>query len=79
MFSRTENIDGFHLKLSHSEKELFDEFLKTEQPDISNPMRQYFVQAGDSRAESKSTIGSCAQKSRRRLMRGLSMCVISAM
>ena len=30
MLSRTETIDRFHVKLSRTEKELYEEFLKTE-------------------------------------------------
>src|SRR2546430_4013425 len=45
MFSRIDSIDGFHLKVSRIEKELFEEFLKTEEPDIPNQMHEYFVQA----------------------------------
>ena len=31
MLSRTERIDGFYLKLSRTEKELYEEFLKSEE------------------------------------------------
>jgi hypothetical protein len=31
MLSRTERIDEFHLKVTRAEKELYEEFLKTEE------------------------------------------------
>jgi hypothetical protein len=34
MLSRTESIDGFHLKVSRTEKELYEEFVKTEEAEI---------------------------------------------
>jgi hypothetical protein len=34
MLSRTEHIDDFHLKVSRTEKELYEEFLETEEPEI---------------------------------------------
>ena len=45
MLSRTESIDGFHLKLSRTEKELHEEFLKTEEAEILAEMQQYFAEA----------------------------------
>jgi hypothetical protein len=39
MLSRTESIDGFHLKLSRTEKELYEEFLKTEEAEILAEMQ----------------------------------------
>jgi hypothetical protein len=45
MLSRTESIDGFHLKLSRTEKELYEEFLKTEEAEILAEMQQYFTEA----------------------------------
>src|SRR5260370_2696250 len=45
MLSRTERIDEFHLKLSRIEKELYEEFLKTEEAELVLEMRQYFAQA----------------------------------
>src|SRR5258708_19526390 len=45
MLSRTERIDGFHLRLSRTEKELYEEFLKTEEAELVQEMQQYFVQA----------------------------------
>jgi hypothetical protein len=45
MLSRTERIDEFHLRLSRTEKELYEEFLKTEEAALVLEMRQYFVQA----------------------------------
>jgi hypothetical protein len=44
MLSRTERIDEFHLKVSRTEKELYEEFLKTEEADIVLKMQQYFAQ-----------------------------------
>ena len=45
MLSRTERIDEFHLKVSRTEKELYEEFLKTEEAEIVLEMQQYFAQA----------------------------------
>ena len=45
MLSRTESIDGFHLKVSETEKELYEEFLKTQEAEILTEVRQYFVEA----------------------------------
>ena len=45
MQSRTERIDQFHLRVSRSEKEMYEEFLKTEEAEILVEMRQYFAQA----------------------------------
>jgi hypothetical protein len=45
MLSRTERIDEFHLKLSRTEKELYDEFLKTEEAALVLELQQYFAQA----------------------------------
>ena len=45
MLSRTESIDGFHLKLSRTEKELYEEFLKNEEAEILAEMQQYFAEA----------------------------------
>jgi hypothetical protein len=45
MLPRTESIDGFHLKLSRTEKELYEEFLKTEEAEILAEMQQYFAEA----------------------------------
>jgi hypothetical protein len=45
MLSRTERIDEFHLKLSRTEKELYEEFLKTEEAALVLEMQQYFAQA----------------------------------
>jgi len=44
MLSRTESIDGFHLKLSRTEKELYEEFLKTEEAEILAEMQQHFAE-----------------------------------
>jgi len=44
MLSRTESIDGFHLKLSRTEKELYEEFLKSEEAEILAEM-QHFAEA----------------------------------
>jgi hypothetical protein len=45
MLSRTEGIDGFHLKLSRTEKKLYEEFLRTEEAEILAEMQQYFAEA----------------------------------
>ena len=45
MLSRTERIDEFHLRLSRTEKELYEEFLKTEEAALVLEMQQYFAQA----------------------------------
>src|SRR5260221_11883633 len=45
MLSRTKRIDEFHLKLSRTEKELYEEFLKTEEAALEREMQQYFPQA----------------------------------
>ena len=45
MLSRTERIDGFHLKVTRTEKELYEEFLKTEEAALVLEMQQYFAQA----------------------------------
>jgi hypothetical protein len=45
MLSRTERIDGFNFRLSRTEKELHEEFLKTEEAALVLEMQQYFAQA----------------------------------
>jgi len=45
MLSRTERINQFPLKLSRPEKELYEEFLKTEEAELVLEMQQYFAQA----------------------------------
>src|SRR5260370_31575411 len=45
MLSRTERIDEFHLKLSRTEKEFYEEFLKTEEAALVLEIQQYFAQA----------------------------------
>jgi hypothetical protein len=45
MLSRTERIDEFNLKLSRTEKELCEEFLKTEEAALVLEMQHYFAQA----------------------------------
>src|SRR5260221_4832371 len=45
MLSHTEHIDEFHLRLSRTEKELYEEFLKTEEAALVLKMQQYFTQA----------------------------------
>ena len=45
MLSRTEHIDEFQLKLTRTEKELYEEFLRTEEAALIQEMQQYFVQA----------------------------------
>jgi hypothetical protein len=45
MLSRTEKIDEFHLRVSRTEKELYEEFLNNEEAKIATEMREYFLQA----------------------------------
>src|SRR5258707_5432651 len=45
MLSPQERIDGFHLKLSRTEKELYEESVKTEGAALVLEMQQYFAQA----------------------------------
>ena len=45
MLSRTERIDEFHLKVTRTEKELYEEFLKTEEAALVLEIQQYFTQA----------------------------------
>jgi hypothetical protein len=45
MLSRTERIDGFQLKVTRTEKELYEEFLKTEEAALVLEMQQYFAEA----------------------------------
>ena len=45
MLSRTERIDDFHLKLSRTEKELYEEFLETEEPEIVQEMKRFLLEA----------------------------------
>ena len=79
MLSRTESIDGFHLKLSRTEKELYEEFLKNEEAEILAEMQQCFVEAKQRAGgirfddQSQSTVdawmaNACADKHVRNLM-----------
>jgi hypothetical protein len=45
MLSRTESIDGFHLKVSRTERGLYEEFLKTEEAAILSEIQHYFAEA----------------------------------
>ena len=45
MLSRTESIDGFHLKVSRTERGLYEEFLKTEEAQILAEIQEYFAEA----------------------------------
>ena len=45
MLSRTESIDGFHLKVSRTERGLYEEFLKTEEAAILAEIQHYFAEA----------------------------------
>ena len=45
MLSRTGTIEGFHLKVSRTEKGLYVEFLETEEAEILAEMRRYFADA----------------------------------
>jgi hypothetical protein len=40
MLSRTERIDGFHVEVTGTEKELYEEFLKTEETALVLEMQQ---------------------------------------
>jgi folate-binding Fe-S cluster repair protein YgfZ len=43
MLSRKERIDEFQFKLSRTEKELYEEFLKTEEAELVLEMQQYLL------------------------------------
>jgi hypothetical protein len=45
MLLRSENISEFHLKVSRTEKELYEEFLRSEEAEIVKEMQEYFAQA----------------------------------
>jgi hypothetical protein len=45
MLLRSENISEFHLKVSRAEKDLYEEFLKTEEAEIVRVIQEYFAQA----------------------------------
>jgi hypothetical protein len=45
MLSRTEKISGFHLRVSRTERDLYEEFCNTEEAEIVKEMREYFTQA----------------------------------
>ena len=45
MLSRTEKIGEFHLRVSRTERDLYEEFCKTEEAEIVKKMREYFTQA----------------------------------
>jgi hypothetical protein len=45
MLSRTERIDGFHVKVTWTEKELYEEFLKTKETALVLEMQQCFAHA----------------------------------
>jgi len=45
MLTRTENIEGFHLKVSGTEKEIYVEFERTEEQLLLEMMRQHFEEA----------------------------------
>jgi hypothetical protein len=45
MLSRKDRIDEFQLKLTRTEKELYEEFLKAEETALVQEMQRYFVQA----------------------------------
>jgi hypothetical protein len=75
MLSRTERIDGFHLRLSRTEKELYEEFLKTEEAALVLEMQQYFAQAkghvGGIRFDNASLWSKIEKPSRCLVRRGL--------
>src|SRR5260370_38280663 len=45
MLSRTEKIGEFHLRVSRTERDLYEEFCNTEEAEIVKEMREYFTQA----------------------------------
>jgi hypothetical protein len=45
MLSRTEKIGEFHLRVSRTERDLYEEFCNTEEAKIVKEMREYFTQA----------------------------------
>jgi hypothetical protein len=45
MLSRTECIDEFYIKATRTEKEMYEEFLKTEEATLVLEMQRYFAQA----------------------------------
>ena len=45
MLTRTENIEGFHLKVSEVEKEIYAEFERTEEQPLVEMMQQHFEEA----------------------------------
>ena len=55
MLSRTERIDQFPVKVSRAEKELYEEFLKTEEAALVLEMHRYVVRRKVTPAESGST------------------------
>jgi len=70
MLSRTERTDEFHLKLSSTEKELYEEFLKTEEAALVLEMQQYFAQAKVTPAGSASTMLVFGRRSKTEWMSG---------
>jgi hypothetical protein len=45
MLSRTEKIGEFHLRVSRTERDLYEEFCNTEEAQIVKEMREYFIEA----------------------------------
>ena len=45
MLSRTENISGFHLRVSRHERELYEEFCNSVEAELLKQMRDYFTEA----------------------------------
>lgn len=45
MFSRTERIEGFHRKVSRTEKEFYERFRQTKEAEVLSQMRVYLTQA----------------------------------
>jgi hypothetical protein len=45
MLSHTEKIGEFHLRVSRTERDLYEEFCNTEEAEIVKEMREYFTQA----------------------------------
>ena len=75
MLSRTERIDDFHLKLSRTEKELYEEFLETEEPEIVQEMKRFCLRQNRTPAGSGSIMPLSGQRSKIELMSGSRMFV----
>ncbi len=70
ILSRTESIDGFHLKLSRIEKALYEEFLTTEEAEILAGCSNTLLRRNKRLAESVSMIRASDQESKAQSMPG---------